>query len=122
MSTILRIISEYYEPLATLFFVFLLVFLSTRRSAKKKRSAQIPGKNGTDSKSYTAKQLRKESSELSGKVHDAGHTHDRLDTDCVVLHETPEEHYRRQLDSFLKAGLIDKSEYTELYVRWNIKK
>ena len=37
------------------------------------------------------------------------HNHDRIGSPTV--RETEKEHYRKQLDGFLKAGIIEKSEY-----------
>ena len=41
------------------------------------------------------------------------HNHDRLSGE--VHRETPDEHWKKQLDGFLAAGLIDKAEYRVLY-------
>ncbi len=42
------------------------------------------------------------------------HSHDRLDDIPDDDHDA-EEHWKQQLDGFLKAGLIDRAEYKVLY-------
>ena len=54
-----------------------------------------------------------------GKKKKAGeHTHDRIDTVSYDVNETEAEHYRKQLDGFLKAGIIEKEEYRLLLQRY----
>lgn len=42
------------------------------------------------------------------------HTHDRL-SENIIRSESQDEHYRHQINSFLKAGLIDKKEAAVLW-------
>lgn len=105
--------NDFFESVFPLILVALIVLLSV--SKKKKLSGKGSSQNGRPTaKAITAEKVRQERKNISGRVHGDGHTHDRLDTDCAVRNETPEEHYRRQLNSFLKAGLIERSEYNEL--------
>ncbi|MBQ8075668.1 MAG: hypothetical protein IJ237_06755 [Oscillospiraceae bacterium] len=46
------------------------------------------------------------------------HTHDRTDTVAYDRHESQTDHYIKQLDGFLKAGIIDRSEYNQLIRRY----
>lgn len=46
------------------------------------------------------------------------HTHDRIDTVSYDVNETEFEHYKKQLDGFLKAGIIEKEEYRLLLRRF----
>lgn len=46
------------------------------------------------------------------------HTHDRIDTEHYSSTESPYQHYKTQLDGFLKAGIIEKSEYRVLLNRY----
>ena len=46
------------------------------------------------------------------------HTHDRTDAVAYDHKETQTEHYIKQLDGFLKAGIIDRSEYNQLIRRY----
>ena len=46
------------------------------------------------------------------------HTHDRIDTEHYSATESPYQHYKTQLDGFLKAGIIEKSEYRVLLERY----
>ena len=46
------------------------------------------------------------------------HTHDRIDRISYNVNETEAEHYRKQLDVFLKAGIIEKEEYRILINRY----
>jgi uncharacterized membrane protein len=49
------------------------------------------------------------------------HTHDRIDRISYNVNETEAEHYRKQLDGFLKAGIIEKEEYRILINRYGKK-
>ena len=49
------------------------------------------------------------------------HTHDRTDTISYHVNETEAEHYKKQLDGFLKAGIIEKEEYNLLMKRYSRK-
>ena len=46
------------------------------------------------------------------------HTHDRTDTVSFDGNETEFEHYKKQLDGFLHAGIIEKEEYRLLLRRY----
>ena len=46
------------------------------------------------------------------------HTHDRLDGKNYNLKESDSDHYIKQLDGFLQAGIIDRSEYKTLRNRY----
>lgn len=46
------------------------------------------------------------------------HTHDRTDAVAFDRSETQNEHYIKQLNGFLKAGIIDKAEYNQLIRRY----
>ena len=100
---------ELISSLCSVIFVILLISLSAKRKARGKTSA-------------SAKPERTKKPDLSGKIHGGEHTHDRLDFDCVNMHETEAEHYRKQLDSFLAAGLIDRAERNELLRRYEMRK
>ena len=52
-----------------------------------------------------------------GKAVKEVHTHDRTDTVSYKVNETEAEHYKKQLDGFLKAGIIEKEEYNLLLNR-----
>ena len=98
---------ELISSLCSVIFVILLISLYAKRRAKGKTSA---------------KPEKTKKPDLSGKIHGGEHTHDRLDFDCVNMHETEAEHYRKQLDSFLAAGLIDRAERNELLRRYEMRK
>ena len=49
------------------------------------------------------------------------HTHDRIDRVSYNVNETEAEHYRKTLDGFLKAGIIEKEEYRILMNRYGRK-
>ena len=46
------------------------------------------------------------------------HTHDRIDRISYNVNETEAEHYKKQLDGFLKAGIIERDEYNILIKRY----
>ena len=46
------------------------------------------------------------------------HTHDRTDAVALDRHESLNDHYIKQLDGFLKAGIIDRNEYNQLIRRY----
>ena len=46
------------------------------------------------------------------------HTHDRIETVSYNVNETEAEHYKKQLDGFLKAGIIEREEYNILIKRY----
>ena len=46
------------------------------------------------------------------------HTHDRTDTVSYDKKETQADHYIKQLNGFLKAGIIEKNEYDLLIRRY----
>jgi hypothetical protein len=50
------------------------------------------------------------------------HTHDRIDTISYDVNETEAEHYKKQLDGFLKAGIIEKEEYRLLLQRYTSRR
>lgn len=92
--------------------ILLWVVISLSRKAKTVKKSRNAG-NGVSKTVYSSPRQV-----LSGKVHDAGHTHDRLDYDCAIPNESRVQHYRKQLDSFMKAGLIEKDEYNKLLLRY----
>ena len=49
------------------------------------------------------------------------HTHDSLDKVNFNASESVSEHYLLQLNSFLKAGIIDRKEYNEIIRRYSQK-
>ena len=49
------------------------------------------------------------------------HTHDRTDRVSYDVNETEFEHYKKQLDGFLRAGIIEKEEYRLLLRRYQGK-
>lgn len=49
------------------------------------------------------------------------HTHDSLDKANFNASESVSEHYLLQLNSFLKAGIIDRKEYNEIIRRYSQK-
>ena len=59
-------------------------------------------------------------SRISSSIKERGreHTHDRIDTISYDVNESEEEHYRKQLNGFLKAGIIEKEEYRLLLQRY----
>jgi len=100
--------------------VILSVVKKNKKTAKKNgRTPSPPGTNVKTGKSsgFTVREMTREKTDLSGKVHSPGHAHDRLDFDCYVP-ENQAEHYRKQLQSFLEAGLIEKAEYREIIERY----
>lgn len=52
---------------------------------------------------------------LTGKK---DHTHDRTDAVAFDRNESQADHYIKQLDGFLKAGIIDRAEYSQLIRRY----
>lgn len=48
------------------------------------------------------------------------HSHDRLSNNNTIFVESIDgfEHYKRQLDGFLEAGIIDKNEYKVLFRKY----
>ena len=46
------------------------------------------------------------------------HTHDRIDKVAYDRNESLNDHYIKQLDGFLKAGIIDRAEYNQLIRRY----
>ena len=46
------------------------------------------------------------------------HTHDRTDKVAYDRNESINEHYIKQRDGFLKAGIIDRTEYNQLIRRY----
>ena len=60
---------------------------------------------------------RREARQASAAVH----THDRTDRISYNVNETEFEHYKKQLDGFLKAGIIEKEEYHTLLNRYSRK-
>ncbi len=46
------------------------------------------------------------------------HTHNRADTVAYDRNESVHDHYIKQLDGFLKAGIIDRAEYNHLVRRY----
>lgn len=105
--------SDFIESVLPGLLVLLILFLTVSKSkkAKKAKAAKLnaPVYSGASA------------SVKSGKVHGKDHTHDRLDDDCFDPLESPADHYRKQLDSFLSAGLIDRAEYRELNKRYGGK-
>lgn len=110
--------SDIFESVGSVLLIVFIIILSKSRSKKNKKRVASYASSKSESKKLTEKKLRKESGNLSGKVHGSSHTHDRLDFDCYNPTESEAEHYKKQLDSFLKAGLIEKSEYRELFKRY----
>ena len=101
--------------------VIALIGLSSG-SKKRKRAAGAAQQKKPDAKAMTAKKMREEAKDLNGKIHGKGHTHDRLDYDCFNPNESEAEHYKRQLDGFLQAGIIEKAEYKELWRKYTERK
>ncbi|MDO5444154.1 MAG: hypothetical protein Q4F31_00850 [Eubacteriales bacterium] len=110
--------SDIFESVGSIILIVFIILLSKSRRKKIRKSSSSYSSSRSDSKKLTEKKLREEAGNLGGKVHDSGHTHDRLDLDCYNPSESEAEHYKKQLDSFLKAGLIEKSEYKELFRRY----
>ncbi len=75
------------------------------------------------SKKTTEKQLEKKNILPNRKVlHDeTSHTHDRL-SEHLIVSETPDEHYRHQIEAFFKAGLIDRKEAKTLWENYEKSK
>ena len=109
---------EVFESPAVLAVIVLIIIAIKLRKTKSKSNAALSARAKPDSKKMTEMKVRAEMKDLGGKVHAPGHTHDRLDADCYSPSESESEHYKKQLDSFLKAGLIEKSEYRELARRY----
>lgn len=75
----------------------------------------------TQDKSAISPTLRESPKSFQGgKIHGEEHTHDRLDYDCYRT-ESAAEHYKKQLDGFLDAGLIDRKEYLQLLWKFTKK-
>ena len=104
--------------------VIILIVISSSRK-KKKRAQNTPQNRSfqsvpvNKSSNFTQRELSQELKNSSGKIHDRGHTHDRLDYDCYTNDSGSIEHYKRQLSSFLSAGIIDRSEYKVLLERYS---
>ena len=109
---------DIFESPAVLAVIVLIIIVFKLRKTKGKSEAALSARAKPDSKKMTEMKVRAEMKNLGGKIHDPGHTHDRLDADCYSPSESEAEHYQKQLDSFLKAGLIEKSEYRELSRRY----
>lgn len=62
---------------------------------------------------------KKMKSKASGSVTALGeHTHNSLDKENCKGNESARDHYVKQLDSFLDAGIIDKNEYRTMLARY----
>lgn len=118
MNHILRTIGN--ADLSWLLVVF--VFLIAASKGKRKKAKNGKQSQKTDAKAMTAKKLREEAKDLSGKIHGKEHTHDKLDYDCYNPAESADEHYKKQLDGFLQAGIIEKAEYKELWRKYTERK
>ncbi len=109
-----------------LFLLVLVVILASKRKVDGRR-----GETNRISKSAKSNSVRRTSSGrsvLQKKTGTGGksarktillpvgreHTHDKNDREDFDPNETPEEHYLKQLDGFLRAGIIDKKEYDVL--------
>ena len=55
---------------------------------------------------------------IRGNSEKKEHTHDRIDSVSYDANETEFQHYKKQLDGFLKAGIIEKEEYRLLLRRY----
>ena len=110
------------NPAPILLLAIILLSASRKKKAAKKRQSSVSSGNSRNSKSFVRTEMDSETKDLSGKVHGKGHTHDRLDTDCYNPAESESEHYKKQLDSFLSSGLIEKNEYKELLRRYTGQK
>lgn len=79
--------------------VFAVILILAVKEAKKKKGSSRPGVSS----------IRKDLS-FSEKLH----SHDRLDSNRIVRCADGYQHWINQLDGFLDAGLIDRSEYRAL--------
>ena len=117
--------TEIFEYFPTILIILLVIIIGKAKKRKK-------GSAGHTSSKFTAGELRAEKAAGKfGAAKDAGlisprtstgtesaHTHNRLSSEFYVPNESVYEHYKRQLDSFLSAGLIESSEYKILLRRY----
>lgn len=102
--------------------VMIVIFVLAASKSKNKKYKNGNRQEKTDAKAITAKKVREETKNLSGKIHGKEHTHDKLDFDCYNPAESEDEHYKKQLDGFLQAGIIEKAEYRELWRKYTERK
>ena len=114
--------SDVLPALATLIVAVSVIGAKKKKTTKTRgrKASYVPRSSHTGGRGV-AKEIRSSARELSGKQHGGDHSHDRLDFDCYNANETYEEHNRRQLENFLKAGLITREEYRILQRRWSAK-
>lgn len=91
--------------------IIAVIFGKSNQKGKQKKST------GKQKKSTAAP-----SAPVARSVKTGEHSHDRLSA-VNVSRETGMEHWKHQLDDFLKAGIIDRAEYNVLLERYrqNVK-
>ena len=97
----------------------LIVVLAVLTTIKKRKKKSKPNVTGGTGKVISSE--RKTSREVVHKHREENHTHDRY-SENRIQQETPDEHYRHQINSFLQAGLIDKKEAKELWEKYQRSK
>ena len=114
---------ESFAPILIIaaFWIFIPLITSAKKKKAGQKSAPVrrsvpPRRDAGAGVSNTVYSSPREA--VSGKLHGDDHTHDRLDFDCYKGGESQYEHYKKQLDSFMKAGLIERSEYNILLRRY----
>ena len=100
------------QILYVIILVFLIVALAIASLVKKQKTSENPEMNFSEVLGDQEK--LDESAKLWNALKKTNeHNHDRLsgyeDDSC-----TSEEHWKKQLDDFLSAGIISKQEYAEL--------
>ena len=106
------------ESLITTWIVFalliLLILFCVRKSNKKKKNTDAP-KTGQNVK-YSPSAQAAAAAYHTVEGRNEAHSHDRLTGH--IAPESRKEHWKSQLDGFLKAGLIDRAEYTALWEKY----
>lgn len=100
------------QILYVIILVFLIVALALASLVKKQKTSENPEMNFSEV--LGDREKLDESAKLWNALKKTNeHNHDRLsgyeDDSC-----TSEEHWKKQLDDFLSAGIISKQEYAEL--------
>lgn len=100
------------QILYVIILVFLIVSLAIETLVKKQKTSENPELNFSEV--FGDQEKLDESAKLWNTLKKKNeHNHDRLsgyeDDSC-----TSEEHWKKQLDDFLSAGIISKQEYAEL--------
>lgn len=100
------------QILYVIILVFLIVALAIETLVKKQKTSENPELNFSEV--FGDQEKLDESAKLWNALKKTNeHNHDRLsgyeDDSC-----TSEEHWKKQLDDFLSAGIISKQEYAEL--------